>query len=223
MAEFKIEKAAVEKNPFLGLFMRANDEVLLVPPKVPRNVLKLAEEALKVPSQKLLIDQSYLIGTFCAVNSTGCVLPSFADKKEIHTIKKLGFNVFLMEELPACGNNILTNDKAAVINPRISKHDATQISDCLGVEVFSQKPLSNVYSPGSANVVTNKGLLAYNETPIAELKMLEKTFTVKGSVGSSNLGVPFNGISVVANKNGALVGQETSGFEVQRVYEALNG
>jgi translation initiation factor 6 (eIF-6) len=37
------------------------------------------------------------------------------------------------------------------------------------------------------------------------------------------MGVPFVGMGVVANSKGALVGHATSGFEVQRIYEALFG
>ncbi len=221
--EAPVRRISFYNNPFIGLFFRANDEFALAPKNTPEKILGLAQEALKVPIVRAFVDQSPLLGVYVAMNSKGCVLPSFAAAEERALLKKRGLNVFLLDEHGACGNNILANDKGALVNPRISKKAAAGISDALGVEVFQQQPLSGVCTFGSANVVTNRGLLAFNETPEAELKRMEQVFGVKGGTGSVNFGSAYCGTGVVANKFGALLGASTSGFESQRVYEALFG
>ncbi|HLD62270.1 MAG TPA: hypothetical protein VI875_00220, partial [Candidatus Norongarragalinales archaeon] len=69
----------------------------------------------------------------------------------------------------------------------------------------------------------DKGLLAHNETSEIELKYLEKIFSVRGLVGTTNFGQTYNGFSIVANNHGALVGNATTGIEMQRIFEALGG
>ncbi len=218
-----VRKLSFYNNPFIGLFIRANDEFALVPknslPRVPQAV----EEALKVPVHQVFVNNSPYVGLFAAMNSKGCVMHSHAGQDELSLVKKLGLNVFLIEEHSACGNNILANDFAAMANPKISEKSAKAISDCLGVEVFRQPSLSGANTFGSANVVTNRGLLAHNDTPDAELKRMEKLFNVKGMPGTANFGSSFVGASVVANKHGAIIGDLTTGFETQRVFEALFG
>ncbi|MFA6048505.1 MAG: translation initiation factor IF-6 [Candidatus Micrarchaeia archaeon] len=219
-----IRKVSFYNNPFIGLFIRASDELALVPKNAPEKLLKQAQEAFgAVPVIRMFINQSPLLGIYAAMNSKGCVLPSFASSEDVSLLKKHGLNVFLLDEHQACGNNILANNKAAFANPRISQKAASGISDALGVEVFQQQPLSGVGTFGSANVVTNKGLLAFNDTPDAELKRMETVFGVKGLSGSVNFGSPYCGTGVASNCHGALLGENTSGHEAQRVYEALFG
>jgi translation initiation factor 6 len=109
------------------------------------------------------------------------------------------------------------------LHPTISKAQERKISDALGVEAMAHDTLSKISTVGAINVVTNRGLLAFNEMPQVELKKLERIFKVRGNVGTCNMGVPFVGMGVVANSKGALVGDASSGFEVSRIYEALFG
>ncbi len=221
--EVVVRKVSFYNNPFVGLFFRASDDFALVPRNSPAKLVAAAEEAFRVPVHAAFVNQSPLVGLYTALNSNGCVLPSFAGKEDVALMKKLGVNVFLLDEHAACGNNVLANDRAAMVNPRISWKSAKGISECLGVEVFQQQSLSGVHTFGSANVVTSRGLLAFNDTPEAELKRMENIFQVKGGTGTANFGSQYCGTSIVANKNGALAGDKTSGFELQRAYEALFG
>jgi len=217
-----VRKTSIERNPFLGLFLRASDRLLLCPPGITQKVRDQAETALGTKLIPMLINQSNLLGVYCALNSNGAILPEFADENEVNLLKEEGLNVYTLDSRwGASGNNILCNDKAALLNPLLPKHEAQKISDCLGVEAV-QAPIGGIETVGSINVVTNKGLLAYNRITEVELKRLESLFKVKGTVGSANMGVPFVGICLAANSQGALIGELSSGFEVQRAYEALS-
>jgi translation initiation factor 6 len=219
-----ITKFSVHKNPFVGLHFKANDALALVPKALGKTHTEAVEKALEVPTHAISISQSDLLGIFMAMNSNGCVVPSFIEDEELAELrKKTGLNIATIDSHSACGNSILCNDHAAVLHPTVDRHEAKKISDVLGVETYTHDLLSKISTVGAINVVTNKGLLAYNEMPEVELKKLERLFKVKGNVGTCNMGVPFVGMGVVANSKGALVGTHSSGYEVQRIYEALFG
>lgn len=214
-----IEKTSFRKNPFIGLFCRASDKLVLLPKTAPQKFAEQAERVLQVPSIRLFVNQSELIGLFTCLNSSGVVLPSFADDEEARLLKKAGLNVFKCSERFVPGNNLAANDKAVLLNPRIERREASKIADALGVEAFSHP--FRLPTIGSVTVATNKGALAYNESSEAELRMLERIFGVPAGIGTANLGSVFVSLGVVADSRGALVGELSSGFEIQRVYEAL--
>jgi translation initiation factor 6 len=220
MISVKLHKASFYNNPFVGLYLRASDRLVLSPPTISAKLLEQVEDALAVPVLKLFVNSSPLLGVFCAMNSNGVVLPSFADERECKELRKAGLNVCTIERLSP-GNNIAANDHAGVVGEKMPRAELGKLSDCLGVEVhhprFGEFPLA------PTTVVTNKGLLAYNELTELELKKLEHIFGVKGVNTTSNMGVYFNSLSVVANSNGAIVGGLTSGVETQKIYEALGG
>lgn len=217
----ELQKASLHKNPFIGMFYKASDKLFLCPKETSEKFRELAEEMLKVKALELFIDESNLLGIFSALNSNGVVLPGFAGKQETSLLRKEGLNVCFIEDMTAIGNNILVNDNAAIVNPHFSKEQCKEMSDCLGVEVFSQN-ISNLTTVGAANAVTNNGLLAFNEISDSELKWMEKVLKVNGVRGTVNLGVQFVGMGVVANNTGVLVGELTTGFETQKVYEAFS-
>lgn len=218
--DLKIEKTSFYNNPFIGMFVKTNNKTTFVPKNAPDKLVHHAQSALQTTVTRVYIDQSALLGVFAVMNDSGCVIQDFAEQQDKLALKKEGLDVLLLKNYSP-GNNILCNNKAALVNPDIPRAEIRKIGDCLGVEVFAQKTGNRFV--GTSNVVTDRGLLAYNETSDIELKYLEKIFKVKGTVGTSNFGQTYNGFSIVANDKGALVGGMTTGIEVQRVYEALGG
>ncbi|MFH1199616.1 MAG: translation initiation factor IF-6 [Candidatus Micrarchaeota archaeon] len=214
-----IEKSSFRKNPFIGLFCRTSDRLIVLPKTAPEKFAQAAQSALGVPSVRIFVNQSELIGLFSCMNSTGIILPGFADAEEVRILKKAGLNVYLASERHVPANNMAANDKAVLLNPDIDRQQAKAISDALGVEAFSHP--FRVPTIGSVTVATNRGILAYNESSEAELKMLERIFKVPAGIGTANLGSVYTSLGVVANSKGALAGELSSGFELQRLYEAL--
>ena len=217
----KIVKADFEKNPFIGLFLKASDRFILVPKSAPEKLVEIAVETLETEAIKLFVNQSHLLGLYCAMNSRGCVLPRTTEPEEIAILKKAGLNVCTVsDKFSAIGNNIAVNDKGALVNPDMSGNDCKAIADCLGVEVFRRK-VAGFSTVGALTVATNRGVLTCNEASESDLELMEKCFGVKGGKGSSNMGTPFNSLGVIANSKGAVVGELTTGFEMGRVHEAL--
>ncbi|MEM0475954.1 MAG: translation initiation factor IF-6 [Candidatus Norongarragalinales archaeon] len=219
--EFRIAKASVLKNSFVGLFLKTNNEVTFAPHGLPKKNAVQAREVLGTRVAYVLIDQSPLIGLLLALNSSGVVLPCYAEKSIAELFKKEGLNVLVLREPLAPGNLIACNDRAALASPLIPKEEAKRIGDALGVEVFQQALAGNP-AVGATCVATNNGVLAFNEASEIELRLLEKIFRVKAVAGTTNFGSECNALGVIANDRGALVGEATTGFEIQRVFEAFN-
>ena len=216
----RIEKTSFYNNPFTGLFVKTNNKTTLLPKNAPDKLERQVESVLRTKPVKLYVDQSPLLGVFAAMNDNGCVLQESAEKHEQNAIKKEGLNLCILKNYSP-GSNILANNKTCLVNPEISSADAKRIGHCLRVEMDRQR--AGIKTVGAVNVVTDKGLLAHNETSEIELKYLEKIFSVRGLVGTTNFGQTYNGFSIVANNHGALVGNATTGIEMQRIFEALGG
>lgn len=213
-------KASFYNNPFIGLYLRASDELVAVPKNIPSKTLEAAQAALGARIFHASISQSNLLGIFSVMNSSGALLSSLAEPAEAALFKQQGLNIDFLEPLSP-GNNVAANDKAALASHHLSKHELKRVEDCLGVEVFQHRFATPSIITSLA--VTNKGFVAHNDLTETELKILEKIFGVHGMQATVNGGTVFNGIGLVANSRGALVGEATSGFEVQRIYEALFG
>ncbi|MFA4946667.1 MAG: translation initiation factor IF-6 [Candidatus Micrarchaeia archaeon] len=218
--DYKLIKENVDKNPFLGLFLRASEKHLLAPPRLPKHYVDRLAEALGVAPVRFFVDESPYLGLFVTLNSKGCVLPKMAGGRERSILKEAGLNVVVLSTPHAPGNTILCNDHAALLSPGISKKDVAEITDALGVEVH-QQPFAGRPAFAATSVATNKGVYTYNELSEVEVKFLEKIFGVPAMIGTSNFGVPFNSLSIIANSRGAIIGDHTTGYEAQRIYEAL--
>ncbi|MEK6843531.1 MAG: translation initiation factor IF-6 [Candidatus Micrarchaeota archaeon] len=218
----QIKKLSFYKNPFIGLFIKASEKLALIPKNIHEKNIPEIEETLQVRAIPVFFCQSPTLGIFSAFNSNGIVVSALAEKHELKPLKDEGLNVCYLDERYSPGNNILTNDKAALVNPSIPKLEIKKIADCLGVEV-SNHPLANLPTVGSTNIATNSGLLANSEISDVELKMMERILQVRGIKGTVNLGSFANAYGVVANSKGAIVGESTSGAEMQKIYESLFG
>jgi translation initiation factor 6 len=214
-------KATFYGNSFLSLFCKTNDSLTLLPKNTPEKFKSLCNEVLKTKIVHTSIASSDLLGIFSAMNSNAILLPTFISENEKKEIKSTGLNVVIMEgKHYAIGNNVLVNDNGCIINPNMDSNEKKQIEDCFGVEVIEKK-IAGYNTVGSACIVTNKGFLAKNDAGDEEIKFLEEFFKVKGGIGTANLGVSVVGLCAIANSNGLIAGELTSGFEMQRIIEAL--
>ncbi len=209
-------------NMNVGVYSIVTDKFAIVPRKLPKPVQRSIEKFLEVPVIATDIGQSRLIGVLGAANSNSLCVPPFIMEGELTYIKKeLQIRVeSIPTELTALGNNILCNDKIALLNPEFDEKTRKLISEALGVEVIARK-VAKWQTVGSAAVATNKGILLPPNCSKEEIYQLQEEFGVPASIGTINGGVPLVGSGLRANANGAIAGLPTTGPELARVGTAL--
>lgn len=207
-------------DPNLGLFTIPTDTFCMVGNTLMNKDKKEISEILGVGIMETTIAGSELVGLFSAANKNGIVLPKNCKEREVKLFKKNGLNVFVAEiKQTALGNLILVNDNGCVI-PKILRKISKDLEDCFGVPVETGT-VAGLSIVGSCAFTTNRGVLAHINCKEEEMELLESALGVKGDIGTLSFGSPFVGASLVANSNGFLIPEETTGPELQRTDEAL--
>ncbi len=215
-----LRKLDINGNPYIGVYCHANEEIALVPPEFSKKMISQIEECLDVEVIQTTIANSSIIGVLVCSNSHGMVVTNFTERRELKALKDR-FNVlFIPDVLNAAGNNILANDRFAMVHPDLKKGTVKEIEETLDVEILGGK-IAGVKTVGAAGVVTNNGLLCHPHTSKDELGLLKDNFEVDAAIGTANYGTPLVGACMIANTKGAVVGSSTTPIELGRVEEAL--
>ena len=112
------ERLDFDRNPHIGIFGKANDDVIFLRKNLLKSVKKRVAKTLNAKIVEISISTSSIIGSLLALNSHGAVITSETDEETIEQIKNEGLSVFVMQDKHnAAGNNILVNDKGALVHP----------------------------------------------------------------------------------------------------------
>lgn len=216
-----IRRVNLAGNPNLGVYIAVTDKVALAPPNLGDKMVGVVEESLQVPVIKTPISGSSLAGALAVGNSRGFLVSRYAFNTEVNAIKEFGLEVErIPDRLTAVGNIILANDHGAMVNPLLSDEAVDVVCETLDVEVV-RGSIANFKITGSVAVATNKGAMVHPQATSDELDFLEKTMNVPVDVGTVNQGMKLVGAGTVANSNGVLVGEKTTGPEMARIEESL--
>ena len=200
----------------IGFYGKASDKIFI------SAFDKDFSEILKVPSFKISIGNMEFAGLLTAMNSNGIILPFIVKEEEIRKIKETGLDFLILKErFTALGNLILANDKGAIVSELISKKSLKQIEDVLKVEVV-QSSLVNSKIIGSVAFATNKGAILHRDAKEEDIKIVKEVLKVNVESGSVNLGSPFVSSGIIANSYGALIGNKTSGYELDIILRILS-
>ena len=208
-------------NPNLGVYISVNDEVAIVPFNLSTEVEDIIKETLEVDTIKTSIAGCNLNGALAVGNSNGFVVSPYINERELQTLEDAGLNVSLMPgKYTAVGNIIAANDHGAIVGPKVGEKAVKVIEDTLKVPVeISSIADSNII--GSSSLVTNKGFLVHRDASYEELDFVEEVFKVEGNIGTVCKGMPLVGACGIANSQGAIVGESTTGPEMARLEESL--
>ncbi len=210
-------------NASIGVYSLVTDRMLILPPQTPKSKVRNLIEELKVDVIPTNIGESVLVGSLTCANSNGIILPHFVRDEEVWAIKSaVDINISIMEtKNTAYGNLVLSNDRGAVVDPRLKEIDMKKIMDTLGVETVKAK-IAGLPYVGVLAVSTNKGVLAHPLLKDDEREVLSDIFKVDVDVGTVNSGIPYVGTGLIGNKFGAVTGSVTTGPELFIIGQALN-
>jgi translation initiation factor 6 len=215
------ERCSYYGNPWIGMFVKASDSMVLAPLDCPDKLAMHLAHGLKAEVKRTSIGDSNLVGVYLAMNSSGIVVPNITTPAEVSALRALGLNVYHSQEKQnAHGNNLAINDKGGVVNPHIHAIERKRMEDALGIELVPMR-IADYATVGSSCLVGNKGFLAHYSASDADMKALESALRVKGERGTVNMGTGFVSFGVVANRHGYAAGEATSAHELGRMESAL--
>ncbi len=224
--KFEVLKFNISGNPNVGVYVHATDKYVLIPPKLAEKEVRIVREVLGVDVVvETTIFNMRLLGVLVAGNSNGLLLPKTITEDEYRALKGSlrDVNIAIIDSVEnALGNLVVANDRAAIVYPYFEPHIVKVIEDNLGVEVHRMS-IGGMSVVGSLLVVTRRGGLVCPEASEDEVKTLASIFKVPVVQGTVNFGVSFIRAGLVANSNGALVGEDTTGPELARIQMALGG
>ncbi|MEM4839329.1 MAG: translation initiation factor IF-6 [Candidatus Micrarchaeaceae archaeon] len=216
-------KYAINGSDCVGAFALATDKYVFVGRSATEGSKKFLSTMLGVEAIDMSIGGMDFVGVLARANSNGMLVSNLATDREIDAIRsmKLGINIeVLSSTLNAVGNNMILNDKVAIVNPEYSRKDMAIIEDVFGVEVIGSS-IGSFKTVGANDVLTNKGLVINNHASDEEKEKLDKETGFDSVRSTANMGSLGVGIAVVANSNGALIGDTTTGYEFSRIVDGL--
>lgn len=210
-----VDRINFNGNPHIGLLAYCTDKYCLVGRDISDNTLKIMEDVLKVSVHKISIARTNLIGVLLAGNSNKLLVPNIVNKNELKVLEDLKIDYEVIDtKHTALGNNILCNDEGAIINPEIEEDAKEQIEKALQVPVITGK-IANLDIVGATCAFNDRSGLIHRDATDKEIDMVEKMLKVTLDIGTLNFGSPFIKSGAIVNKNGFLVGDQTTGPEIQ--------
>jgi translation initiation factor 6 len=220
-----IYKYDVYKSPNIGVFIKANDRIILIPFGFAETKITKLTHYLQIEEKIFAsIAGTRLIGPMTVMNNNGILLPSIASDEEICVLRQAsGLNVErLKSKFTAVGNLISTNDNGALVSPLLNSEVNQQVRDVLGVPVNSIA-VGGFIQTGSMVVATNIGAAIHPKATEEEIKIISESLQVQVEPATVNGGVPFLSSGIIANSKSVIVGGLTSGPELimlSRVFKA---
>jgi translation initiation factor 6 len=218
-------KCRIHGSDYIGVFCAASESIAFIADSTREKEKELIASKLGVRIVGTRLAGSELVGIFSRANSNGIIISELAYGEEVAALKGmgLGINILVLDSnLNAVGCNILTNDKVALVNEEYTHGEAKLIGDTLGVEIVRAKT-GGFATIGANNIITNTGLVVNNRATEAEKEHIERVTGLNSSRSTANTGGLAVGLSVVANSKGVVAGEATTGFELARIIEALEG
>ncbi len=223
--EAAVEKLSVYGNSNIGVYIFANNKFALIPPGLGENDKRKIREVLGVDLIEVKIADMVINGVMVAGNDHGILLPRIVKPEELDELKSYIGNTVRIAILEmrstALGNLIATNNRGALVSPNVERHALETIRDVLGVQRVEVRRLADIPIVGSMLVANSYGGVVHPGVSDEELDFLRQVFGVEFIRGTVNFGLYFVRAGIVANDNGVLVGEDTTGPEIAQISQAL--
>ena len=209
-----------EGNPYIGVYCVASNRHAFAPMSSEKALIEKLGESLSVKVVRLSIGGSTIIGSLIAMNSHGVIVSNIASEDEMAMIPKGLAVAKMQDDINAAGNNILVNDKAAMVHPGVTRETLKILSDTFGVEVV-RGTIAGIATVGSVAIATGKGIICHPRATEDNIAALKDLFSVPVTSATLNYGTPWLGACAVANDRGAVVGDKTTPIELGKLEDGL--
>ncbi|HET6730399.1 MAG TPA: translation initiation factor IF-6 [Nitrososphaeraceae archaeon] len=213
----------IYKSPNLGLYVRTNNNTILLPFGFAETKTSKLKEYLEVENViPTSIGGTRLIGAMSVINNNGILLSSITSDDEIEIIKRACDLTVerLSSKFTAVGNLILANDRGALVSPLFKGEVDKQIREVLGVPVISSN-IAGYYQIGSMIVATDTGAAVHPRATEEEIENISEILKVEIEPVTVNGGMPFLSSGLLANSKSVIAGSLTSGPELIMISRAF--
>jgi translation initiation factor 6 len=213
----------IYKSPNLGLYVRTNNNTILLPFGFAETKTSKLKEYLEVENViPTSIGGTRLIGAMSVINNNGILLSSITSDDEIEIIKRACDLTVerLSSKFTAVGNLILANDRGALVSPIFKGEVDKQIQEVLGVPVISSN-IAGYYQIGSMVVATDTGAAVHPRATEEEIENISEILKVEIEPVTVNSGMPFLSSGLLANSKSVIAGSLTSGPELIMISRAF--
>jgi len=180
------------------------------------------EECLGVKVYQATVAGSILLGVLITGNNNGIIVPHIIDEAELKLISNVGgVEVGLANtKWTAMGNILVANDNGGLIDPNAPNNLILELSGALKIPI-EKGEINGLPYVGSLAVATPKGALTHPNIEEGERTKLERILGVESEPCTVNGGTPLPKSGVLANSNGTIVGNLTSGAEIAVIANIL--
>lgn len=213
----------IYKSPNLGLYVRTNNNTILLPFGFAETKTSKLMEYLEVENViSASIGGTRLIGAMSVINNNGILLSSVTSDEEVEIIRKACDLTVerLSSKFTAVGNLILANDRGALVSPIFKGEVDKQIQEVLGVPVISSN-IAGYYQIGSMVVATDAGAAVHPRATEDEIENISNILKVEIEPITVNGGMPFLSSGLLANSKSVVAGSLTSGPELIMISRAF--
>lgn len=174
-------------TPNIGVYAKASDALVIAAEGTDGTFLTDLKEVLSADIVTLTVGGARIVGSLVALNSNGAAVSNMAEDAEIEALRKILPVIRLPDEINAAGNNILVNDRGAVVTPDASAKTVKRISDVFGVEAV-QATIAGISTVGSVCVCTNKGCICTPDATEDDVALLKDVLKVDVAPATANHG-----------------------------------
>lgn len=207
----ELERYNYQGNTNLGFYATTSNQQSIFPPEFDR------KEIFETDYCETYIARTRLVGLFTAGNSNCIVIPNVITDREREKLEEsdVDFHILKTKET-ALGNQILANDKGALISEKLEEHQE-EIEEALEVPV-SIGEIAGIENVGVTATANSHGAVIHRDASEEEAEHVMEVLGLEDiDIGTVNLGSPFIGSGAVANDSAILVGEDTSGPEIGRI------
>lgn len=204
----------------LGVFLASVGGVFFHPREIDDEIVNTIEAALNLEPVAISIGGSQLVGSLIAGNSRGLAVADLATEEDLDILTSYGDVIVMESGINTAGNLLLINEQGVIASPAIPQEGLELLGEVMKVDVKATTIAGNDVV-GSLGVCNNQGVLLHPDVTPEEVKLIQEILDVPPMVGTVAFGSPFVGAGMVVSDNGAFVGSETTGPELNRIEDAL--
>lgn len=214
-------------DPNIGLFMVATDSYVIVSDGITEKFRKLLARILKVDVITVSSDTK-LLGALISANDNGLVASHIIQDTTLEEIKKQlpDLNIGKIRTgYFAMGNLMVTNNDKTLISPIVNTTERKMVGDILGTEITTLR-LAESDLIGSLLKITKLGgvispIVENSPSGESEMEYIEDLLKVTIEPTTVNRGSQFPAGGIIANSQGVLIGNLTTGLETIAITKGL--